>query len=293
MRIGKHFSPKEASSRRNLAAAFRSRLAEVDLGPARTRPGAPDAEVAARILERRDQLRRHPCHPCPDRERHARAAEEALRLERENSRLQARVETRTNTIATHFDRICTVLESLGYLSGDGGERVTGPGRMLARIYAELDLVAAECIRAGVFAGLDVPQLAAALSTLVFEARRSDHTAQARRPRMPDATSAEAMTQVRRIWREVSLTERDARLERAPEPDAGFAEVAYGWAAGRGLAQVLTEVELTAGNFVRWVRQVIDFAGQVADAAGPGPLRDTARQVVTSMRRGVVTFEAGP
>ena len=291
MRIGKHFSPKEASSRRNLAAAFRSKLAEVDLGPSQARPGPADAEVAARVLQQRDQLRRHPCHSCPERERHARAAEGALRLERENTRLQARADTRTNTIATHFDRICTVLESMGYLSGDGGARVTGPGRMLARIYAELDLVAAQCIRTGVFAGLDVPQLAAVLSTLVFEARRGDdHT---RRPRMPDATSAEAMTQVRRIWRDVSLAERDARLERAPEPDAGFAEVAYGWAAGRGLAQVLTEVDLTAGDFVRWVRQVIDFAGQVGDAAGPGPLRDTARQVVTSMRRGVVTFEAGP
>ena len=88
-----------------------------------------------------------------------------------------------------------------------------------------------------------------------------------------------MTQVRRIWREVSLVERDARLDRGPEPDIGFSEVAYGWAAGRSLAEVLEGTELTAGDFVRWVRQVLDFAGQVADAAGPGPLRETARAVV--------------
>ena len=31
MKIGKHFSPKDAASRRNLAAAFRSKLAEIDL----------------------------------------------------------------------------------------------------------------------------------------------------------------------------------------------------------------------------------------------------------------------
>src|SRR3712207_7695122 len=48
---------------------------------------------------------------------------------------------------------------------------------------------------------------------------------------------------------------------------------------------------SAGDFVRWVRQVTDFAGQVADAAGPGPLRETAREVVRSMRRGVVTYSA--
>ena len=39
--------------------------------------------------------------------------------------------------------------------------------MLARIYAELDLVTAECIRAGVFAGLTHPQLAADLGIAGF------------------------------------------------------------------------------------------------------------------------------
>ena len=39
MRIDKHFNPKEAAARRTLAAAFRSRLAEVDLGPRDPRPG--------------------------------------------------------------------------------------------------------------------------------------------------------------------------------------------------------------------------------------------------------------
>ena len=41
--------------------------------------------------------------------------------------------------------------------------------------------------------------------------------------------------------------------------------------------------------MRWVRQVADFAGQIADAAGPGELRDTARLLVHSMRRGVVSY----
>ena len=41
--------------------------------------------------------------------------------------------------------------------------------------------------------------------------------------------------------------------------------------------------------MRWVRQVLDFAGQIADAAGPGQLREVAREVVDSMRRGVVAY----
>ncbi|HET9562264.1 MAG TPA: RNA helicase, partial [Propionibacteriaceae bacterium] len=171
--------------------------------------------------------------------------------------------------------------------GDGGREVSEQGRMLARIYAELDLVAAECIRAGVFTGLTHPQLAAVLASLVFEPRKTDQAS--RRPRMPDARTNDAMAQVRRIWREVSLVERDTRLERGPEPDIGFSEVAHSWAAGRTLPAVLEGTDLTAGDFVRWVRQVADFAGQIADAAGPGDLRDTARQLVRAMRRGVVIY----
>jgi ATP-dependent RNA helicase HelY len=287
MKIAKHFNPKEPASRRNLAAAFRSRLGELEPDSVRARGPADSGAVAAQIAERREQLRKHPCHSCPDREQHSRWAEQALRRERENVRLHERVASRTNTIANHFDKICVVLESLGYLTGDGGDRVSEWGRMLARIYAELDLVAAECIRAGVFAGLTEPQLAAVLAALVYEARRSDEGV--RRPRMPDARSNEAMTAVRQIWRDVSLVERDARLPRGPEPDIGFSEVAYGWAAGRSLAAVLDDTDLTAGDFVRWVRQVIDFAGQIADAAGPGELRGISRRLVRTMRRGVVTY----
>jgi ATP-dependent RNA helicase HelY len=288
MKIGKHFNPKEAASRRNLGAAFRSKLTEIDQDARGARPGGLDSPTTAQIDALRTELRHHPCHRCPDRENHARSAERALRLERETERLQARMATRTNTIANHFDKICLVLESLGYLTGDGGTQVSDSGRMLARIYAELDLVAAECIRTGVLDDLSPPQLAAVLAALVFEGRRADEGS--RKPRLPDARTNEAMSDVRRIWREVSLVERDARLERGPEPDIGFSEVAYGWASGRSLATVLQGSDLTAGDFVRWVRQVTDFASQIADAAGPGrPLRDAARAVVTSMRRGVVTY----
>ncbi len=287
MKIGKHFNPKDAASRRNLAAALRARLSELDRDHLRSRQSGLDPDTQAQLEQLRAAVRRHPCHRCPDRDTHLRWAERAQRLQRESVRLEARMDSRTNTIANHFDKICLVLESFGYLTGDGGRHVSKHGRMLARIYAELDLVAAECIRAGVFDGLTHPQLAAVLASLVFEARRSDEAH--RRPRMPDARSNAAMTEVRRIWHEISLAERDARLQRGSEPDIGFSEAAYGWAAGRTLADVLDGSDLTAGDFVRWVRQVADFAGQIADAAGPGELRDSARLLVRSMRRGVVSY----
>ncbi|OYW91506.1 MAG: hypothetical protein B7Z23_08025, partial [Pseudomonadales bacterium 32-61-5] len=42
--------------------------------------------------------------------------------------------------------------------------------------------------------------------------------------------------------------------------------------------------------VRWVRQVVDLAGQLATAVGPGDLRRTCHAVADSMRRGVVATD---
>ncbi|WP_090596974.1 DEAD/DEAH box helicase [Auraticoccus monumenti] len=295
VRVPKHFDVKEAAARRSLSAALASRLAEIDPDPQQYRRGALDAETRERIDELRARLQAHPCHRCPDREAHARLAEKAVRLERENTQIEGRVRRRTSGIASQFDRICQVLAALGHLAPPPGRpdadlddwRVSDAGRVLSRIYSQLDLVTAECIRGGVLAGLSAPQLAAVLSSLVFETRRSDGTRY--RPRMPDAETEEVMVRVRATWREVSLLERDARLDRGPEPDIGFARAAHHWTAGRPLAEVLDLTGLPAGDFVRWVRQVMDLADQVGSATTDPRLRATCRDAVRQMRRGVVAF----
>ncbi len=283
MRVPKHFNPREAKDRRNLSAAFRSRLETLDTGAARWSSGPADAETAAAIEALRREMKAHPCHSCPDREEHARIAEQAIRLERDAEGLRKQVERRTNTIAARFDKVCTVLEALGYL-GEGGDSVTDAGRMLARIYSDFDLVTAECVRAGLFDELAAPELVAVLSSLVYESRGGD---QRRPPRLPTRSSEIAQTMVRRVWREVSLLERDHRLEQGRDPDIGFAEAAYWWAGGESLGEVLERTDLTAGDFVRWTRMVIDLASQLTDAVGPGPLSETCREAIASMRRGVV------
>ena len=187
---------------------------------------------------------------------------------------------RTNTIAVRFDRICSVLESLGYLA-DGGQSVTEAGRMLTRLYCEADLVAAEAIRAGVFEGLNPPSLAAVASSLVYDSRPGDGA----RLRMPDRASEKAQSALRGLWRDLGLTERDHRLPGSPEPNIAFAEPIFRWASGWALADVLDYSGLTAGDFVRGARQVVDFLGQLA-AASPS-LASAARSAITSIRRGVV------
>ncbi|MGZ5374791.1 MAG: hypothetical protein ACXWDK_11045 [Aeromicrobium sp.] len=55
--------------------------------------------------------------------------------------------------------------------------------------------------------------------------------------------------------------------------------------------MLTDAGLAAGDFVRAIKQLIDVIAQVADAAGPGELRDTAREALDLLRRGVVAYSS--
>ena len=120
-----------------------------------------------------------------------------------------------------------------------------------------------------------PELAAALSVLVFEARRPDD---ASAPRLPGGRVKPVVAEMVKVWGELDELEREHHLDFLRQPDLGFAWAAYRWAEGDELDDVLTDVDLAAGDFVRWMKQLLDVAGQVADAAGGGPLRDTARDV---------------
>ena len=281
VRVPRRFSVQDRKARRELLAGLSARLESVDPETPVFEPTPTDEEQAKRIAELRRRMKRHPCHGCEDRELHAVAATRAIRLEREATRREAELTGRANSLAVQFDRVCGVLSDLGYLHGD---ELSDAGRMLRRIYNELDLVAAECIRRDVFADLDGPQLAAVLSSLLYESRPGRDQ---RHPRMPDAASEAAQSALRTVWREIGALERKHRRDRGREPDIGFAEAAWRWASGQELAKVLRISGLPAGDFVRWVRQVVDLAGQIATAAGPGDLRRTCREAIAAMRRGVV------
>jgi ATP-dependent RNA helicase HelY len=293
LKVPRNFSSRNPQMRRDLASALRTRthgLAPPPPDRRSSRASATDrvSRPGDEVERLRAELRDHPCHDCPEREEHARWAERWFKLEKEARTLRRRVEERTNTVARQFDRVCEVLTAVEYLDGDPGNvRVTERGQRLMRLYSDLDLVAAETLREGVLDDLPTSGVAAALSTLVFEARRPDDDA----PRVPGGATRTAIEALVRIAGRVQGLERQHRLDFTRQPDLGFAWATYRWAEGDDLDEVLDSSGLAAGDFVRWTKQVIDMAGQVADAAGAGPVRDTARDVVRALRRGVVAYTA--
>ncbi|NJQ01420.1 DEAD/DEAH box helicase [Streptomyces zingiberis] len=289
MRIPRTFNARSPHSRRDLASALRSRAGH--LTPQRHRKGRAPAADDTEIARLRAALRAHPCHGCDDREDHARWAERYHRLRRDNHQLERRIQGRTNTIARTFDRVCALLTGLGYLQGD---EVTGDGRRLARLYGELDLLASECLRAGVWDELGPADLAACASALVYEARTAED---ALPPQLPGGAAQGALKEMVRIWGRLDALEEEHRISQTEgvgqrEPDLGFARSAHRWASGHGLDEVLREAEMPAGDFVRWCKQVIDVLGQIAEAAPEGTgIRRTARRAVDGMLRGVVAYSS--
>lgn len=185
-----------------------------------------------------------------------------------------------------------LLTELDYLRGN---EVTEHGKRLARLYGELDLLASECLRAGVWDGLTPAELAACVSALVFEARTSDD---AMAPKLPSGKAKAALGEMVRIWGRLDALEEDFRISQTEgvgqrEPDLGFAWAAHMWASGKGLDEVLREVEMLTGDFVRWCKQVIDVLGQIAAAAPPesSSVAKNARKAVDALLRGVVAYSS--
>jgi ATP-dependent RNA helicase HelY len=287
IRIPKNFNGRNPQARRDLASTLRNRTHGLTPPPPSSRSGGPAVvtDGSDRIEALRRELRRHPCHSCPDREEHARWSERWFKLDRDSRTLRRRIEQRTNTIARQFDRVCEVLTALDYLDGD---TVTTRGRTLMRIYNEMDLVTAESLRTGLWDDLDASQLAAVLSALVFESRKADD---ASAPRIPGGPVRDVLAQMTSLWADLDALERDHKLDQLREPDFGFCWAAFHWAEGDDLDDLLEATDLAAGDFVRWMKQLLDLAGQVADAAGESALRETAREAVVRIRRGVVAYSS--
>ncbi|MFN7243914.1 MAG: DEAD/DEAH box helicase, partial [Dietzia cercidiphylli] len=240
-----------------------------------------------RIAAARRAVRQHPLHDDPLVDSLARLHERWARAAADVAELTAEVESDSDSLARRFRRIVGLLEHLGYLEDREGEiRATDAGRLLAGVHTEQDLFVAECLRRGVWAGLDPAGLAAVIATVVAHPR-SD--AVVREP--SDELLRAALAETELVAADVAATEKAHQLPSTPDLDAGLAPVLHHWVSGGALSSILAAswqegVELTAGDFVRSARLVVDVLAQVGQVAEPDLAR-TARSAVGSLRRGVV------
>ena len=301
MQLPKRVEHRNPRARRDLASALRSAAAALDVPSAKAKRSGPPKErdVDPELAGLREQLRVHRAHGLPDREAKARLAERYLRIERDNEQIRQKIAAATNSLARTFDRIVVLLTERDFIDGnDGDPRVTDDGRLLARIYSESDLLVAECLRSGTWEGLDAAELAAVLSSVLYESR-GDASGSPDGSAVPTGKLRRALNQTRRLWTELRADEQRHRLTGSREPEDGFVAAIYRWATTGDLTTALaasdssgTGTPLSAGDFVRWCRQVLDLLDQVRNAAPTPALRATAKRAINDIRRGVVAVDGG-
>jgi ATP-dependent RNA helicase HelY len=235
-------------------------------------------EVEEEIGNIRKRLKQHPSHSCPDRENHARLTERAQRLQREIDGLTERINSRTNVIAKRFDRIKVILDKFGYIDNDV---ITKSGKLLAKIYGETDLLISESIQAGVFNTLAPADLVSVISACIYESRNDEAA------KVPRGDVQLALAIVSKIYAKIHDAESDMNLEPMRAPDFGFCWASHKWASGHSLTSILKGSELTVGDFVRAMKQIIDLLRQLRSAAPE--LQAIIDQSLKQIDRGVIAY----
>jgi ATP-dependent RNA helicase HelY len=227
------------------------------------------------------RAQRHPVESDPELDLRLKAATQAERVEGELRELRERMRGRSRSVSRQFDRVLGLLESRGYVRSWS---LTDRGEVLARLFHECDLLVAECLHRGWLDGLDAPSLAGLVSVFTYEHRS---------PEAPPApwfpSSAVRQRFIKIAGESAAIRAEEEAVGASPHryPDATFLAVAYAWAAGEGFAEVVEDEELSGGDFVRNVKQLIDLLRQIALIAPNLATRSTAARAGEQLFRGVV------
>jgi ATP-dependent RNA helicase HelY len=241
---------------------------------------APHSKRARHIIERPADTA-HPVEDDPELDERLKAAVQAERVAREIDELRTRVRTRSQSVARDFDRVLRVLENWGYVDGWA---LTDAGNILARTFHECDLLIVECVRQGLLDDLDPAPLAGLVSVFVYEHRSPEPPPTAW---FPSPTVRKRWQRIAEISYELEEIEEEAGLAVHRPPDPTFVAIAVAWAAGEGFAEVVEPEELSGGDFVRTMKQLIDVLRQLALVAPERATRRNAGQAADQLFRGVV------
>ncbi|MFN8038084.1 MAG: DEAD/DEAH box helicase [Acidimicrobiales bacterium] len=268
------FSPGAPRFQREVLARLqRTRLRPPGAAP--TSAGTTDERTAA------EAVAAHPVAGCPDRADHVRAWRRAERAAAEVADLRRRVAQGSGSLARRFDRVLQLLETWGFLDGWA---LTDKGERLVRIFHESDLLVAEALGEGLFDGLDPASLAGLASCFTYEHRSPVPPEPAW---FPNADVAQRVDRLDELAADLAADEERLGLPTTRPPDPTFFALAHAWAAGTALEEVLEDEDLSGGDFVRNVKQLVDLLRQLGDAAADPATASAARQAADAVFRGVV------
>ncbi|CAB4734226.1 unannotated protein [freshwater metagenome] len=257
------FTPNNATFQRDVADQLRRLRAR---------------KVAAR--EPREQITR----PRDNRGPHGKQfqiLDQIERTEREIADITNRVRSQSESLAKRFDDILWLLSQWGYVND---WHLTDRGQQLVRIFHECDLLIAEALARGIFDGLDPASLAGLASCFTYEHRSPNPP---NPPWFPSQVLRERVEQLTALADELNALEGARRIPPSRGVDPTFFALAHAWAAGNTLETVLDDEEVSGGDFVRNIRQLVDLLRQIGQASTEPATAESARRAADAIQRGVV------
>ncbi|MDA8342592.1 MAG: DEAD/DEAH box helicase [Actinomycetota bacterium] len=192
----------------------------------------------------------------------------------------------TTALVDALDARLEVLAAFGMVAG---WQVTPPGRIVADIYHERDLVLALVLERGVLDGCGPLEVAALASLLTYE-RRSGRGAPSGLALSAARVLGDRAARVEEIVGDVRVREHAAGVPLARSCEPGLAGAVLAWAGGAPLSAVLAGGVMAAGDLVRNLRQEVDLLAQIERVAADPPLAAAAGEAVALLRRGIVLDE---
>lgn len=251
------------------------------LKEASSRLATAKIKQSSRIKQnRRSQQEDHPVANDPDLKFRLVAADSAARIDRELEQLEKRVSNSTQSVSNKFDELIKLLDEYDFVDNWS---LTRRGQLLSHIFHESDLLIALCVSDGVFDGLNAANMAALVSIFVFQARGGEESSS----HFPNNELKVRWKNASKISQRLAVSETDHGLVVHRGPEFGFMGAALDWASGTSLVDVLDEDELTAGDFVRTVKQLIDLLRQLSIVLFEEADRATASEAAELCFRGVV------
>ena len=162
--------------------------------------------------------------------------------------------------------------------------MTDRGTILVATFHELDLVIVESLLSGHLDGHDPSTLAGIITTFIYQPRSADAETEEWYSTPAAAAAIEGIIQ---CLARVNRLESIYGLPESRGVDPGLFAAAHGWAAGGGLGDILDEEQLSGGDFVRLMKQVVDVLSQLAIVAPVASTRHAAAAARDAIQRGII------
>lgn len=273
VKIPRGFNPRDKLARKRLLNQVKTKPAFVP---------TENARDGSKISELRNQLDYHPFHDVDDHEKKFKLIGKILQIENDLVKMQNKIGNRTSSLGRQFKQISGLLKERDYITEDN--LLTPSGVVLSKIYAECDLLIAESIKRGFLNDLTNAELAAILSVFVYEGKQiqDGYTTS-----VPTQKVKRVLSEIESLLVELQMDEASRNIAKTRGIDASFAIAIHDWVCRVNLDTVLEESNLAPGDFVRWVKQILDLSNQLINSEVDESLRRQLREVKNQANYGII------